>query len=268
MNRLLIDVGNTNICVAVFSEDEALFVKRLETHEKWNQVSFSEALRQSFREYVIAPESVSGAILSSVVPELNSILVASVRAVCGIRLVIADMSTIPVPIRQYDRTLLGRDRLVDMFAAWSLYHKPAVIYDLGSCSTMSALARDGEFIGGMISAGIEMSLEAEAEKTAQLPRLKAEPVETLLGNDTVANMLSGEVIGTAAMIDGVYERVRDEMRASGDAGEKAFGEEPEVLLIITGGLGKLILPWLRNKYIYEPDLLMKGLLLLAKLHES
>ena len=70
------------------------------------------------------------------------------------------------------------------------------------------------------------------------------------------------------MIDGVYERVRDEMRASGDAGEKAFGEEPEVLLIITGGLGKLILPWLRNKYIYEPDLLMKGLLLLAKLHES
>ena len=71
MNRLLIDVGNTNICVAVFSEDEALFVKRLETHEKWNQVSFSEALRQSFLEYVIAPESVSGAILSSVVPELN-----------------------------------------------------------------------------------------------------------------------------------------------------------------------------------------------------
>lgn len=254
MKTLLIDVGNSNIVIGLFEDGRKLFQDRAETHIKWDQLSFMNKLKSVFNENNVFTDEINGSIISSVVPDINPILVSAIRRITGSKPIIADKDNVGIPVKNYDMSLLGMDRMVDMLAAKEKYGAPLMIYDLGTCTTMSVIDKDGFFIGGMISPGIQLSLDAEAEKTAQLPELKADAPEKLLGDDTVSCMINGVVIGTAAMIDGIHERVAKEM-----------GIETEKLtLVLTGGLSKLVIPWLKNENHFEPDLLLKGLELLYK----
>jgi len=249
MKILLIDVGNSNIVIGLFEDGKKLFQDRADTRRKWDQLSFMNELKSILHTNSVSANEIQGSIISSVVPDINPILVSAIRRLTGKVPIIANKKDIDIPVKDYDMSLLGMDRLVDMLAAVSKYGAPVMVYDLGTCTTMSTIDKDGNFIGGMISAGIQLSLDAEAEKTAQLPELRADAPEKLLGDDTVSCMINGVVIGTAAMIDGVHDRVAEELGL----------ESSELPLVLTGGLGKLIIPWLKNKVHFEEDLLLNGL---------
>lgn len=247
MNLLLIDVGNSNIVTACMAFGKKKFQERSETKRSWDQILMEEEFRRIMELHQLQPGDVDGIVISSVVPELNAVISSALRRLTGHTAVIADLRTISLRVENYEKALLGRDRLVDALAAKSLYGAPVMVYDLGTCSTMSIVNKNGAFSGGMISAGVQLQLDAEAERTAQLPKLKADSADTLVGNDTVSCMLNGAVIGTAAMIDGIYERVKEAM------------PDPDWKLVLTGGLSSLVIPWMKSRAILEPDLLLKGM---------
>lgn len=249
MKTLLIDVGNSNIVIGLFENGRKLFQDRADTRKKWDQLSFVNELKAIFYENHVSAVDIRGAIISSVVPDINPILVSAIRRLTGCKPVIANKDNVDIPVKNYDMSLLGMDRMVDMLAAKEKYGAPLMVYDLGTCTTMSAIDKDGCFIGGMISPGIQLSLDAEAEKTAQLPELMADAPEKLLGDDTVSCMINGVVIGTAAMIDGVHDRMAEEMKVKSE----------ELTLVLTGGLSNLVMPWLKSPVHFEPDLLLNGL---------
>ncbi|WP_036606419.1 type III pantothenate kinase [Oribacterium sp. P6A1] len=249
MKTLLIDVGNSNIVIGLFENGTKLFQDRADTRRKWDQLSFMNELKTIFNLNNVSAGEIDGSIISSVVPDINPILVSAIKRLTGKKAIIAGKDNVDIPVKNYDMSLLGMDRMVDMLAAREKYGFPLMIYDLGTCTTMSVIDSDGFFIGGMISPGVQLSLDAEAEKTAQLPELMADAPEKLLGDDTVSCMINGVVIGTAAMIDGIHERVSDELNIS-----------PENFpLVLTGGLSRLVLPWMKHEAHFEPDLLLNGL---------
>ena len=254
MKTLLIDVGNSNIVIGLFENGVKLFQDRAETGKKWDQLSFMNELKDIFSLNKISTDEIDGSIISSVVPDINPILVSAIKRLTGKNVITANKDNVDIPVKNYDMSLLGMDRMADMLAAKEKYGSPVMIYDLGTCTTMSVIDADGYFIGGMISPGVQLGLNAEAEKTAQLPKLRAEAPEKLIGDDTVSCMINGVVIGTAAMIDGIHERV------SGELGINI----KDLPLVLTGGLSNLVLTWMKHEAYYEPDLLLKGLELLYK----
>ena len=254
MKTLLIDVGNSNIVIGLFEDGSRLFQDRAETGKKWDQLSFMNELKDIFKQNNTSPEDIDGSIISSVVPDINPILVSAIKRLTGKNAIIANKDNVGIPVKNYDMSLLGMDRMVDILAAKEKYGSPVMIYDLGTCTTMSVIDADGYFIGGMISPGVQLGLYAEAEKTAQLPKLRAEEPEKLIGDDTVSCMINGVVIGTAAMIDGIHERVAEELGIN----------TKDLPLVLTGGLSNLVLQWMKHEAHFEPDLLLKGLELLYR----
>lgn len=248
---LAIDVGNTNIVLGFFSGDQLLFTDRLPTRRAWAEGDLAQALDQIFQSHNRNPKKVEGAVMSSVVPKLNPLLKEAVKSLSG-REILQIHPGIPCGIdaSSYDTTSLGMDRITDLTAAMTLYGKPVAVFDLGTATTLTLVDDNGALAGGMISPGIGLSLEALAEHTASLPLLEAEPVDYLLGRDTRSNMLAGAVAGCGIRIDATVERLREEPGLSG------------LTTVITGGLGKLVLPWIRTPVIYDPDLLLKGLSIL------
>lgn len=249
MRVITADIGNTNIVIASFNNDSKEMQERLETKSKWTLPSMTAALRKCLLKNQIPNGGIDGSILSSVVPELNDCLARALEAVTGKPTMIMHPSlSCGIGTGRYDEATLGSDRIVDMAAAAAFYGAPAAVWDLGTATTLSVIDANHEFIGGMISAGVQLSLTALAEHTSQLPQLVPEATENLLGTDTVANMISGSVAATGIMIDGTAGRLA-----------KLPGLEG-LRLIITGGLGQLVLPWISREVIYDPDLQLKGLL--------
>lgn len=242
---LTIDVGNTNIVLGLFEGDVLLQTARLETHRKWTEQNLSREIGAFLRRAGRA----DGAILSSVVPDLNGAILEAVRNLTGKGPLVMsrDLDT-GLNTDSYDVSLLGSDRIVDMAAAIHFYGAPAAVYDLGTCTTLSVVDGQCRFIGGMISAGIQLSLDAQAERTAQLPQLNAEPAAGLLGQDTVSNLISGAVAGTGILIEGTCGRIRQQ-----------YGM-PDMKVVITGGNAPLVLPWIRQEVVHDPDLLVRGML--------
>lgn len=252
MERVLaVDVGNTNIVVGCFEGDLLLFTGRIPTKKGEQEDILYGALCGVLIEQG-ASMPLDGSVFSSVVPAVDGPLSAALQRLTGRTPVRACLhSSSGIRLGDYDTSCLGMDRVVDMTAARSLAGPhPVIVYDLGTCTTMSVVSADGVFLGGMISAGIQLSLDAQAQRAAQLPALRAEGPGRMIGRNTRECMMSGAVIGAAAMIDGVVDRVSEQLQAG------------DLQLVLTGGLGCLVVPWLRSRVIYEPDLLMKGLRIL------
>ena len=239
MRVLAADIGNTNIVVGCFLGDGLEITLRLITRQKWTAQSMRREIEDGMRRSGIGPEALTGAgaVYSSVVPELDGMLSDALGRLTG---------------RQPLKTHLGTDRIVDMAAAVAFYGAPVLVCDLGTATTISVVDGKRQFAGGMIAAGVQLGLDALAERTAQLPQLEAEAADSLLGEDTIACMRSGSAAACGIMLDGVAERTAELLG------------EPDLKLVVTGGLGRLVLPWIRRPAVYDPDLLLKGLLSLYR----
>ena len=251
---LTVDIGNTTVCVCALErrteELSARLCTRLTTVHGKSAGAYAEELRAALDQAGVRPEEIAGAVVSSVVPALNDPIHGCIVEVLGrepVWITCRSRTGLTLDVEHPEK--LGIDRIVD--AAWVAAHcpLPAVTVDLGTCTTFNVIDEGGVFRGGAIVAGMATGLKALAARTAQLPELRLETVENVIGRNTEACMASGAAIGTAAMIDGMVARMERELGAP-------------ATLVLTGGMARFAEPFCTHPLIHEPHLLAKGLLLL------
>lgn len=247
---LAIDIGNTNIVIGVIDNRKTYFVERITTVIGKTNLEYAISLKSILEIYHIEPEQIEGAIISSVVPPLNRTLQAAVRKITGLNalLVGSGMKT-GLNILMDNPKSVGSDMIVNSIGALSEHEPPIIIIEMGTATTMSVIDKQGRYIGGAILPGVRVSLDSMSANTAQLPRISLDTPRKVIGKNTIDCMRSGILYGTAAMLDGMLNRMEAEL-----------GQTP--VIIATGGIAKIILPLCSHSILYDRELLLKGLLLL------
>ena len=241
-----IDIGNTTTKFAFFEGKEPIF--RLDTP---SDSSFSaEDYWRVVQENLPPTTSIEGVIICSVVPSLTPVLSKLSIEKFGAEPIIFDWS---VPIGLVNRYRppkdVGADRLANAFAAWKTYSADVIIVDIGTAVTLDVVSQDGEYLGGVIAPGVDMAAEALRQKTALLPGVKLEPVDSVLGSNTVSAIRSGLTHGYVAMITGLIAKLKEELGL-------AHGDR----IILTGGHNDIFGNLLSDPaVIVDPDLTLKGL---------
>ena len=237
---LAIDVGNTNIIIGVIDAKKTHFVERITTTIGKPNLEYAVALKSILEIYHIAPDQLDGAIVSSVVPPLNRTILAAIRKITGLNamLVGSGMKT-GLNILMDNPKSVGSDMIVNAVGALAEHEPPIIIIEMGTATTMSVI--------GAILPGLRVSLDSMSASTAQLPRISLDTPRRVIGKNTIDCMRSGVIFGNAAMIDGMLDRIEEEL------GEKTS-------IIATGGISKIVLPLCSHTITYDGALLMKGLL--------
>ena len=248
---LAIDVGNTNIVMGGWEDGESIsFKARLSTNHNKTFEQYAVEIKNILELYGVEHEAVSGSIISCVVPPLTNVMKSAVELVTGIcPIVVGPGVKTGLNIMIDNPGQLGSDLVVGAVAALAAYEAPMVIFDLGTATTASVIDANKIFLGGTIFPGINVSLTALTSSTSQLPRISMEKPSRVIGRNSIDSMTSGIVYGNASMIDGMVERIEEELGQT-------------VNVVTTGGLAELITPYCRTKVNLDPDLMLKGLYLI------
>ncbi len=244
---LAVDIGNTHVCVGTLDGLETKQMYRLQTNIGRTDSEYAVLMHQLISLTGMDKQQYEGAIISSVVPQLTSVLKRAIKLVTGCdAIVVGPGVKTGLNIRIDDPGSLGADLVVGAVAALHKYDPPLILVDMGTATTMSVIDGKGCFLGGAIMAGVNLSLNALNSGTSQLPKIDLHNPGKVIGSNTDDCMKSGAVYGTACMIDGLIDRV-----------EKELGEKATVLG--TGGLAPVILRHCTHKILLEDDLLLLGL---------
>ncbi len=253
---LAIDVGNTNIVLGGMRDGKQIFSARIASDRSKTADQYAIDIQGVLKLYDIRPDEIEGGILSSVVPYLQSVIPQAVKILTGVDLMIVGPGIkTGLNIRTDNPASVGSDLIVAAVAARAKYKTPIAIVDMGTATTLSLVAHDNEYMGGMIIPGLWTSMNALSANAAQLPYIDLVGPAKLIGTNTVDCMRSGAINGTAAMLDGLLDRLEDEL---GEA----------VTPILTGGLSGLIAPACRHPFRLEPDILIDGLMILYEKNRS
>lgn len=253
---LAIDVGNSNIVVGVYNKDELCFISRLTSNQQKTADEMAIQLESILSIHNIRTASITGAIISSVVPLITASLIIAVKLLTGKKpLVVGPGMKTGINIGIDNPAQLGSDILVDSVAAAALYPKPIIVVDLGTATTMTVINSKNTIIGGAIMAGVKTSLNALNDNTALLQQVSIEAPKKSIGSNTVECMKSGAVLGSACMIDGMIDRFNEEL------GEECY-------VVATGGLSEIIAKHTKHKILCNPNLLLQGLYILYKKNEK
>jgi type III pantothenate kinase len=253
---LALDIGNTNVTLGLVHGETIMAARRAATRAASTPDELEVLIDNLLRLDGASLTDVTGISLASVVPALTSVtsVIAERR---GVQLMIAGSGNMPMPVRVQRPTEVGADRLVNSVAVARLYGTPAIVVDFGTATTFDCVSRDGAYVGGAITPGLELGLEALASRTARLPRIELTEPEKAIGTDTVSAMQSGVVLGYRALTLGLLETIRAELART----EKVDPEHIQVVL--TGGLSAA--PWVRKLPgvdAIDPELTLKGLAIL------
>ena len=247
---LAIDIGNTNITMGSFKGER--LVNKLKT-PTGSCYLYGRRLRNLCNFIALGGKDEPGVVISSVVPFALTRLVAELNKTVKCNIVIVGQNKI-VPIKNLYKikSEVGQDRLVNAFAAKVLYGSPCVILDFGTAVTFDVVSGRGEYLGGLIFPGIEMSLSSLHKNTALLPRIELKPASSIIGRDTVNSMRGGILFGLGAMCDALSARYK-----------KMLGKKTRI--IATGGNAALIRRYAKSIQIVDEDLTLKGLKLISEL---
>ncbi len=250
---LAVDIGNTNITVGGLDEKKTYFLARLVTLRDKTKDEYAINLKDLIEIHKFTPHDIEGSIVSSSVPQLESTFSSAIELLTGHKpFVVGPGIKSGLNIRIDNPAQLGSDLVVGAVAALKEYETPLIIFDLGTATTVSVIDKNRNFLGGIIYPGVFVALDALSSRTSQLPRIAVEPPSRLIGTNTVDSMQSGAVYGNASMVDGIIERIEEEL------GSKAT-------VIATGGVAHRIVPHCRRKdIILDDNLLLKGLLLIYR----
>lgn len=249
---LALDMGNTNITIGVFEGSRLLLESRVATDDTKMEDQYAVELMDILRLYHVDAANVDGAIISSVVPQLDRTLRHAVKKVTGqTPLMVGPGTRTGLNIRIDNPAQLGPDLLVGAIAAIAQYGAPCIIWDLGTATTVSVVDEKGDFRGGAIMPGVATSFESLTNRTSLLPRIRLEAPAHVIGTNSNDSMQSGAVFGLASMVDGMCDRIEEEL--GGPA-----------TVIATGGLGREIVPHCRHRIAYDDKLLLEGLRLVYK----
>ena len=245
---LTIDIGNTTVAVGGFQGPELRFVRRLPSDRNMDAAVCAARMRTLLAEEGAAPQDVEGAVLSSVVPSLTQVAVQAAEALTRrpVRVLGRDLDP-GLPTGDYDVSNLGMDRLVDCVAALARWRPPLAVFDMGTATTIGVISEGRNYEGGMLLPGVNVSLEALSRRAAQLPAISLQHPKVLIGKTTEDCMRSGIVYGTAGMLDGVIDRIREQFSGR------------TLSVVATGGNAPVIVKYCRNKIVYDKYLLMDGL---------
>lgn len=249
---LAVDIGNSNIVLGGIQGNNIAFEARLRTEPTKTSDEYCIDVKIILDVYGFKPEDVEGAIISSVVPQvLNSIKTAIKKLTGKTALVVGPGLKTGLNIRVENPSQTGADLVVGSVAALREQKPPLIVVDMGTATTMSVLDDSGALIGGCICPGVKISLDALTERTALLPGLQLDQPRKAIGRNTIDCMRSGIMMGNACMLDGMVQRMEEEL------GQKAT-------VVITGGIAKYIAPLCKTPMIYDKDLLLKGLAFLYR----
>ena len=244
---LAIDVGNTNIVLGMIENGEIQNVVRIHTDLRETGTEYAIKLRQVTDFYGIDLKSFEGAIISSVVPPVTESLRLAVESLIGKKpLIVGPGMRTGMNVRIDDPSTMAGDLVVGSVAAIACYGAPLIVIDMGTATTMVLIDNEGSYRGGAIIPGIKLSYGALSSGTSLLPDIAILPPKKVIATNTVDSMRSGAVYGTAAMLDGMIDRM-----------EKEIGYPCTV--VATGGLARTVVQNCSRDIIYDADLLLKGL---------
>lgn len=244
---LAIDIGNTNITLGAYDNDVLRFTARLATAYGTTADQYAVEIKNILELHGLEYTRIEDCIISSVVPSVGGAVLSAVSLLCDIvPLELGPGVKTGLNIKIDNPAQLGADLVAGAVGAISEYTLPCVVIDMGTASTISVIDKGGAYLGGVISAGVHLTLKALTENTAQLPSIDIAAPKSVIGSNTVDCMKSGLIFGTAAMLDGLLDRITDEL-----------GEVPTI--VATGGLSREIIIHCKNDIIYNANLLLDGL---------
>ena len=247
---LAVDIGNSNIVLGGMEGMDIVFEARIRTDSTKTSDEYCIDLKNILDIYGVRREQLEGAIIASVVPQvLNSIKTAVKKLTGKIALVVGPGLKTGLNIRIDNPSQTGADLVVGAVAALRTHKPPMIVIDMGTATTMMVLDESGAFIGGSISPGVRISMDALTNGTALLPGLQLDAPKKAIGRNTIDCMRSGIMLAHACMIDGMVERMEAEL------GYKTT-------VVATGGIARFVLPMCRTSILYDKDLLLKGLAIL------
>lgn len=253
MQILTIDIGNTNIVIGCAVDHKVTFVERMHTSHTKTDLEYAIDCHMVLELHKIDASQLDGAIISSVVPPLTNTLAAAIHKLTGITaLIVGPGIKTGLNLLMDNPAQVGSDLVVASVAAMHDYGAPVIVIDMGTATTMTVVDKNRNFIGGLIYPGVQIALQSLENSTAQLPQIHLKAPEKVIGGNTIDCMCSGLVYGNAAALDGLLDRMMNEL------GYPAT-------IVASGGLAPLIVPHCKHKILLDDELLLKGLdILFAK----
>jgi len=247
---LVVDIGNTQTHLGVFRGDELVHDWRFATVRESTADELGARLRSLLALRELDFGDLDASILSSTVPQLRPEWTAMAERYLGHEMpVVGPGLRTGMPIRMDNPREVGADRLVNAVAGFERLGGPCVIVDFGTAITYDIVGAAGEYVGGIVAPGVEISMEALTSRAAAIPKVDLKPPRALIGKSTVEAIRSGVIYGFAAQVDGMLARLRDQL-----------GEETAA--IATGGLAGAIVPFCELIDEVDPLLTLRGLRLI------
>ena len=249
---LAIDIGNTNIVVGCIDEEKIYFTERLSTVRTKTELEYAVDLKTVLDIYHIKRTDIEGCIISSVVPQITGIAKLAAEKIPKKEVMVLGPGVkTGLNIVMDNPGQLGADLVADAVAGLASYPVPLVVIDMGTATTISVVNSKKQYIGGMIMPGVGISLDALTARASQLSGISIDAPRHIIGKNTIECMKSGVLYSNAAALDGIIDRIEEEL------GEKTT-------VIATGGLAKKIVPHCRKEIILDEELLLKGLMLIYR----
>ena len=244
---LAIDIGNTNIVIGGIEDGKIAFEARIATDRIKTSDQYGAEIKSMLSLFDVRPGDIQDCIISSVVPPVfNSVQTGMLKVIGRPPLVVGPGIKTGLNIQMDNPAQVGSDRIVAAVAALAEYDPPLILLDMGTATTIDVVGSGNTYLGGCIIPGVRISLEALTSRTAQLPGIRLDRPKRVIGKNTEDCMRSGIMHGTAAMIDGMLDRVEEELGC-------------QATVVATGGMAQFIVPLCRREIQVEKDLLLKGL---------
>jgi type III pantothenate kinase len=244
---LAIDIGNTTVALGVFEGNTLLKDWRVRSDREKTSDEYGIILLELLRTSGLEPLAIDGAIISSVVPPLTPAFQALTQALFRLKaMVVGPGLRTGMPILYENPGEVGADRVVASVAAFDKYGGPCIIVDFGTATTFDAVTAKGEYLGGAIAPGIQISAEALYLRTAKLPRIEVAKPKKPIGRTTVASMQSGIYFGYVGLVNNIIAEMSREM-----------GGEPKI--VVTGGFASQLGQEIKTPHHQEPHLVLEGL---------
>ena len=251
---LTVDIGNTNVTLGLYSGNILGTHWRLSTDHARMPDEYGLQFQALLDNADHTVKDLKGICLASVVPQLTGRVIQACREYLEQDPFVVDVGIkTGVKVRYDDPKAVGADRIADAVAVMYLYGGPACVIDFGTATTFNALTKDGEYLGGAITAGINLATEALFTHAAKLPRIDLQRPPSIIGRNTVHAMQSGLLFGYVSMVEGMVERFRKELG-------------PQMKVIATGGLAEIVAQETDVIQIIAPWLTLEGLRILWDLN--
>lgn len=246
---LCFDIGNTHIVMGIVDNNVIKQTIRFATNVMITEDEYAVKFLETIKGSGYNPKDVDGVIISSVVPSLDKVMRCAFEKYFQLTpKFVGQAIKSGLHIRIENPKQLGADLLVGAVGAYHKYPENLIVVDLGTASKFVVVTEKGEILGGAIAPGIQSSLNSLFSSAAKLSQVNLEVPKNVIGRDTTTCIQSGSVYGFASLIEGMVSRIKNEIG--------------EAKIVLTGGLSEVMKNVLNLEYVYEPNLLIEGLIVL------